>query len=402
MQQDFLIGRQQIFDREGQVCGYELLFRDVDGKAAAEFGPTEASNRLIVNTLLEQGLEQVVGPHRAFINFTRDNLLSNTALLLPKDKVVIEVLETVEIDEVLIAAVRRLAERGYIIALDDFVFTPEWLPLLALARIIKLDIRTSTLDTNRHLVQRLAHHPIEFLAEKVETLEEHQDYRALGCQYFQGFLLSRPSIIRGRRLATEQTTTLRLLAAINDPTLSLRQLADIIVLDVGLSYKLLRYINSAAYSLGRTVDSIPQALNLVGLAQIRHWASLILLARFPDKPKELISIALVRAKMCESLVAPSHASETGAAFLVGLLSTMESFLGCPMAEALRNLPLAAPVRDALIQRRGILGTALGCAITYEQWQMENIQFGDLPLADIGRIYLESVAWAYTAEQTAAP
>lgn len=396
--QDFLIGRQQILDRDQNVYAYELLFRDVDGKGAAEFGLTEASNHVIVNTLLEQGLENVVGPYLAFINFTRDNLLANTGLLLPKDKVVIEVLENMEIDAALIAALRRLVNHGYALALDDFVFEEKWLPLIDLARFIKLDLRQSSPATNRALIGKLAGRPIRFIAEKVETPEEHAHYRALGCEYFQGFLFSRPHIIQGRRLTTSETSILRLLAALNDPRLSLAQLADLIAQDVGLSHKLLRYINSAAFSLGKTVDSIRQALSLLGLAQVRRWASLIVLARFPGKPRELLNVALVRAKMCETLVATSHPGQDGPAFLVGMLSAMDQLLDRSLEEALRDLPLSEPVRNALLLRRGIKGEALNCAVAYESWHLDAARFAGLPLARIGRIYQESVAWAYQAER----
>jgi EAL and modified HD-GYP domain-containing signal transduction protein len=394
---EFLIGRQPIVDREANVYAYELLFRDPAGIGAEAFGSTEASNRVIVDALLEHGLERLVGRHRAFINFTRENLLSGTALLLPKDRVVVEILESVEIDAPLAESVCALADQGYTIALDDFVFHEKWLPLLSVASIVKIDVRQSSPEDARALMRRLSRLPLRYLAEKVENPEEHRAYRELGCDYFQGFLFSKPSVIQGRRLEASQAAAMHLLAQINDPRLSIGQLAETISLDAGLSYKLLRYVNSAALSLPRKVSSIKQAATLLGLAQIRRLASLIALGKFPEKQRETVNLALIRARACENLTAAAQpGADAGQAFLTGLMSAMDRLLGSPLDEALSGLPLAPEVLDALLLHRGTAGAALGCALAYEDWNLDAACFADLPLAEIGRIYLESVAWAYEA------
>lgn len=390
---DFLIGRQQIFDRDLRVFAYELLFRDINGNTAETFGPTAASNQVIVDSLLEYGLDQIVGAQLAFINFTRENLLSETALLLPKEKTVIEVLEDVHIDDALIEALQNLVRQGYKIALDDFDFDERWLPLIEIACFIKFDIQKITADVAGSVIQRLKKLPIRFLAEKVETREQYLEYRALGCEYFQGFFFSRPNIVRGRRLETSQHAVLQLLAKINQPNISIPELTRTISTDVGLSYKLLRYINSAFYALPKKVDSLKYAITYLGIREIQRWASLISLASFPDHPSEIIKIALIRAKMCESLAASHKLPNSDQFFLVGLMSTIDQLLELPLDEAVAGLPLAGEVKEALVSHAGLAGEALDCAINYERWRLDAVHFENLELPQVGRIHLASVGWA---------
>lgn len=390
---DFLIGRQQIFDRDLRIFAYELLFRDINGDTVETFGPTAASNQIVVDSLLEYGLDQIVGAQLAFINFTRENLLSETPLLLPKDKVVIEVLEDVHIDEALIQAVRGLVQQGYKIALDDFVFEERWQPLIEMAHFIKFDIQMVTPSASGCVMERLKKLPVRFLAEKVETQEQYLEYRELGCQYFQGFFFSRPNMVRGKRLETSQHAVLQLLAKINRPNISIPELARTISMDVGLGYKLLRYINSAFYALPKQIDSLKFAITYLGIREVQRWASLISLANFPDRPREIVKIALIRAKMCESLAAFLKLPNSEQFFLVGLMSTIDQLLEASLDDAVGGLPLSSEVKDALVHRAGLAGEALSCAINYECWKLDEVRFENLDLSRIGKIHLESVGWA---------
>jgi EAL and modified HD-GYP domain-containing signal transduction protein len=392
--QDFLIGRQQIMDRDQNVFAYELLFRDSDGRAPQHTEATEASNQVIVNSILEAGLEHVVGSHRAFINFTRDNLLSGTALLLPKDKVVIEVLETVAIDDALVESVQKLAREGYWIALDDFVFSDAWLPLVRTAHIIKLDVQSLSTDTSRSYIKRFSKLPIKFLAEKVETQEQFLDYHAMGCAYFQGYYFSRPKIVQGKRMGASQHALLRLLVEINRSDIDVDSLAKIISTDAGLSYKLLRYINtSALFRLPKKVESISRAVFYLGLNETRRWANLMALAGFPDTPVEIIMLALARAKMCEQLAVSAKQRNSDQYFLAGMMSMLDKMMGVELAEAIDGLPLSEEVVAALLRGEGILGAGLDCASRFELWQVDKAHFQDLTIAQIGQAYLDAVVWA---------
>lgn len=393
--QDFVIGRQQIFDRELKIYAYELLFRDIHGRGPGVVEATAASNQIIVNSLLEHGLERVVGPHRAFINFTRDNLLSGTARLLPKEKVVVEILESVEVDDAVVDAVNDLVREGYTIALDDFMLSREWLPLVELAHIIKLDILQIDVETGRRYIRELSRLGIQFLAEKVETLEQYTAYRQMGCDYFQGFWFGRPNLVQGKKMGAGQHAVIRLLSQINRPGIELMELAEVISLDAGLSYKLLRYLNgSALFRIPKRIESIPQALLLLGLKEIRRWATLIALTSFPNTPKDLILQSLSRAKMCELLAHAMQRPNTGEYFLTGLMSLLDQMLGVELHEFIEDLPLSPEVIRALLDRQGLLGEALHCALEYERWHLDTLRFGDLSLAQIGETYVESIAWAH--------
>lgn len=392
--QEFLIGRQQILDRDQNVFAYELLFRDSDGRAPQQTEATEASNQVIVNSILEAGLDHVVGPHRAFINFTRDNLLSGTALLLPKDKVVIEVLETVAIDDALVESVHKLAREGYLIALDDFVFSEAWLPLIRAANIIKLDVQSESMDTCRSYITKFRKLPIKFLAEKVETQEQFMDCHAMGCAYFQGYYFSKPKIVQGKRMGASQHALLRLLVEINRPDIDVDALAKIISTDAGLSYKLLRYINtSALFRLPKKVESINRAVFYLGLNETRRWANLMALAGFPDTPAEIIMLALARAKMCELLAVAAKLRNGDQYFLAGMMSMLDKMMGVELAEALKDLPLSEEVLAALLRREGNLGAGLTCANQFELWQLDDAKFQNLAIGEIGQAYMSGVVWA---------
>jgi EAL and modified HD-GYP domain-containing signal transduction protein len=392
--QEFLIGRQQITDRKQEIFAYELLFRDAQGRPPQHAEATEASNQVIVNSLLEEGLERLVGPHRAFINFTRENILNGTALLLPKDKVVIEVLETVKVDDALIENVKELSRQGYMIALDDFVFTREWLPLIKAAHIIKLDILAISPDVARAYIEKLGKLRIKFLAEKVETQEQFDDYLAMGCEYFQGYFFSRPKIVKGKRIGAGQHALIRLLAEINRSDIDIDTLAHIISTDAGLSYKLLRYINNSAFfHLPQKLDSISRAILCLGMNETKRWANLMALAGFPDTEPEIIMLALARAKMCELLALTARQKHVDNFFLTGLMSMLEKMMGVPLEEALTDLPLAEDVMAALLSRDGVMGECLNCAIEFEDWALERAKFRELALADVGQAYKDAVIWA---------
>ncbi|QSA96938.1 EAL and HDOD domain-containing protein [Methylococcus sp. EFPC2] len=392
--QEFLIGRQQIFDRNLDIFAYELLFRDAQGRGPQETEATDASNEVIVNSLLEEGLNKVVGPHRAFINFTRENLLNGTAHLLPKDKVVIEILESVAIDDALIGAVQALARDGYTIALDDFVLSDPWLPVIKLAHIVKLDILNMSPETGRKYMELLGRFSVKFLAEKVETHEQYIEYRTMGCDYFQGYLFSRPHVVQGKKTHHGHHAVVRLLAEINRADVDVGELAQIISTDARLSYKLLRYLNtSAAFGLRKKIETIRHAIVMLGLNETKRWASLLALVSFPAESKEIIVVSLSRAKMCERLAVAAHRGSSDEFFLTGLMSMLDHMLGAPLDEIIEDLPLADAVARALVNREGVLGEALNCVIDYEHWSLDTLRFSELPVTEIGRAYRESVAWA---------
>jgi len=389
---DFIIGRQQIFDQQLDIYGYELLFRGTDHDLNQQDGATQATNQIITDTLLELGLNAIVGPHKAFINFTTQNILEKTPLHLPKERIVIEVLETVKVDARIINNLQELSKLGYTIALDDFVFANEWKPLVELADIIKLDVLEMGETKTRELIKQLEPYDVKLLAEKVETHEEYQYLLELGCDYFQGFFFNKPNIVAGKRLSVNQLSAIKLLTTINDPDVEFAELGKIISQDVGLSYKLLHYINSAFFAVPNKVDSINQAIAYLGLNEVRRWINILTLASMSDKPQAVMQTALIRAKMCEQLAKlTGHKPENF--FLVGMLSSLDSVLDMPIAIALQQLPLANDIVSAILDKQGPAGEALECVLGYEQWDISAINFAQLDPLLIGNAYIESINWA---------
>lgn len=394
---DYFIGRQQILDRDLRVYGYELLYRGGSVDFAEERQAADATNQIIVDAVLDYGLERIAGSRRAFINFTARNLIDKTPLSLPKERVVIEVLENIKVGHEVICAVADLSKSGYLIALDDFIFSEEWLPLVKLANIIKIDIRAHSPQQLAEIIYSLRPYDVKLLAEKVETYEEYDLYRALGFHYFQGFFFNKPNVIHGKRVDAASHSVAQLLALINKEEIDFKELAEAISNDVGLSYKLLRYINSAYFAFRKKIDSIQKAIIYLGMRQIKHWATILTLSRFSDKPNELLILSLSRAKMCE-LLAVLAGEKSEHFFLVGILSNLDAWLDAPMEEILNSLPLTDKVREAILYKKGAEGEALLCAIHYERCDSAAIRFKNLQPSAIRQAFWDSIQWTNDVTQ----
>ena len=389
---DFIIGRQPILDRALNIYAYELLFRGEDFDLSDKNEATEATNQIITDSILEIGLNDLVGPHKAFINFTKQNLLEGTPLSLPTDRIVIEVLEDVSVDLRVINSLREFSRQGYTIALDDFVFSDAWQPLIELANIIKLDILEMGESKTRDVVRQLKPYSVSMLAEKVETQEEFHYLRELGFDYFQGFFFFKPNIVSGKRLGVNQQAAIRLLTIVNDPAVGFEELAGTISQDMGLSYKLLRYINSAFFTLPGHIQSIQHAISYLGLKELRRWANILTLASLSSKSEAILRNSLIRGKMCEQLGGLTGDNAENF-FLVGMLSCLDSLLDIPLEDALQRLPLADEIVSAILCKQGRAGEVLECVISYERWNISGMVYGNLDQKPIGKAYVKSIVWA---------
>ena len=372
------IARQPIYNRTQHVIGYELLYRSDDDNHAKIQGGDAATSQTLLNAFTEIGLNNLVGGRLAFINLSRGFLTGRYPLPLPSDRVVIEVLEDVEVDSELIQAVTRLARQGYTIALDDFVYREEVIPLLKLAHIIKLDIQAMSEDDLRHHVATLSEYPqLKLLAEKVEVQEEYAVCRELGFHYFQGYFFSRPSIIKRKRVPSNQVALVQLLAELQRPDVTVPKLETLISRDVGLSYKLLRYINSAFFGLPKPVDSIQRAVIFLGTNVIKRWATLLVLSRVDDKPAELMVTAVVRAKMSEILAKALGYPAEEICFTVGLLSVLDALLDMEMEKVLAMLTMSDEVNAALLRHEGVPGKILEMVLHYEFNEWDEVRHSEL-------------------------
>ncbi len=362
---ELFIGRQPIYDRTLEVYAYELLFRAGDAANAVFTDGDLATSQVLIGTVMDIGLENIVGDRRAFINLSEGFLTGRFPLPLSPRQVVLEILETIAPEPEVLATLADFRRRGYTIALDDFVLRPEREALVSMASIVKLDVLALSPAELEEQVARLRPSGVRLLAEKVETHEQFAICQALGFDYFQGYFLCRPNVVRGRGMSTNRPVLLKLLAELQDPEVDPRDLERTIALDVNLAYRLLRLINSAAFGLRREVTSLRQALLLLGTHAVRNWASLLLLARIDDKPRELMTIAQVRAHMCEQLSTPAQELR-GQGFMLGLFSVLDALMDRPLSELLDALPLPASVAEALTGRGGPLAPVLAAVLDYER------------------------------------
>ena len=391
-----LIGRQPILDRDGAVQGYELLFRPDADAATLPFDGDRATATVMMNALTEFGLDHLVGPHRAYINFTSELLKDDTALLLPKERIVIEILEDVTVDDRIIEVVIGLTRQGYMIALDDFVYAPRWDPILELANFVKIDVLALDAAQIAEQVEQVSRYKVKLLAEKVESAQDHAQFMDLGFDLFQGYYYAEPEIVVRDRIPDNHLAAVQLLATLYDESATQQDIEALVSQDVSLSYRLLRYFNSAFFSLPQKVDSIRRALIFFGIDMLRKWVSLLVLASVGGKPKVLLQNALVRAHMCEGLAKTKGLPDPESYFTVGLFSILDSLLDAPMATVTESLPLSAEVIDALVERKGDRGAALRCACAYEQGQWTDVEYGGVSREDIGKVYLDSIEWAFDA------
>lgn len=399
-QADIYLARQPIFDAYREVHGYELLYR---ASAENRFTATEgdhATSAVIARTFLSLGLDNVTGGKLAFINFPRQLLVEGVATALPHDRVAIEILEDVEPNAELLAAVERLKGLGYTVALDDFVLLkPEYEPLLALADVVKVDWRASDAKSREEIARRFSQHGPNLLAEKVETEAEFQNAVELGYRYFQGFFFAHPQMVSAREVPSFKLTYLRLMKEIQQPSLDFDAIERIVKTESTLLHWVLKRVNSAAFGFRSRVNSIRQALLALGERELRKWVSVFCIAGMGnDRPQELLVQSYVRAYLCEELANRSPSSRyRGEAFLVGMLSLLDAVIGRPLPELLQELPLSPEARSALLERKGPLSTMLACAEAYERadWMRvaEAAEALDLPIGEVSAGYFEAIAQA---------
>ncbi len=383
---DALVGRQPIYDRNSRVVGYELLYRGAE--APADGG--SATAQVMLNAFLEIGLMEVTGGKVAFVNMTRDCLLSDAPLALPPGRVVLEVLEDIPVDSELREAMAGLTAAGYRLALDDFVLDdPRW-SLIEIAPLIKVELPAIPDDRLAGLTAELIDCGATLLAEKVETRQQRQRCLDLGFQYFQGFFLSRPSLVQGRRLPANRLSILNLIAKLSDPDIGLSELERLTSQDATLTFKLLQFCNSALAASRKRIDSVRTAIRQVGIARVSAWASVLLMARLDDKPGDLLTTALIRAHFCETLVAAVRPADTHGALLAGMLSMIEAIIERPAAEVIGQMRVTHEVAEAVLAREGLLGEALTAAISHERGEWEGAAFQGLPAAAITDAYLSAV------------
>ncbi|MFQ2093166.1 EAL and HDOD domain-containing protein [Aeromonas taiwanensis] len=391
------VARQPILDRDLKTQAYELLFRDSLDNVFPPISAQQATSRLVAEQFVQQNIDQLLGDHPCFINFPYSLLLDGLAECLPRDKVVIEILEDVDPDDALLAKVIQLYELGYRLALDDFTLVYAWERFLPYIHIIKFDLRSTSISSIERFMASHRHLPLTYLAEKVEDEAEFERMKQLGVQLFQGFFFSHPQIVQQAAMPPAQLVVMQLLKVVNQAEPDLDKIELLLNQDLSLSFKLLRYINHLK-GFPQPIASFRQAASALGHVQLKRLVALIAATSAGhDKSAELHQMSLVRARFCE-LLAQTHAPAQQAqqAFTTGLFSLLDVLMGQPLEQLLGSLPLTDEVRTALLERKGNLGFYLTFCEAYEQadWQRIAANTARLGLNEekVSHLYLAATTW----------
>lgn len=386
------VGRQPIFDRSLEVYGYELLYRRGDEETAVVTDGDSASAEIALDAFLEFGLDTLVADRKAFINLTRNVLLSGVCWHLPPDRVVLELLEDLPCDPQVAAEVETLAAAGYRIALDDYVPNDPRAPLLPFTSIVKVDIEAFDEQTLRAEVARIGESPVALVAERIETHDQLEMCRGLGIGYFQGYFFARPTIVHGRRVPVERLTALKVLALLADPETPLNVLGQAVASDVKLSYQVLRFANSAFSAPASAIDSIPAAIMRIGRDRLRAWLSVMALSGLEGKPAAVLTLALTRAQMCEALARTAGVASPSTWFMAGLFSTLDILFNAPVDKLLEGLPLSPTIVSAIVHRSGDLGASIDAIVAYERGEWTGARSGRLTPGDFTAAFRAALEW----------
>lgn len=395
----FYAARQPILDRNKELYAYELLFRDGLENSFPDIDGDEATSRMVEGSQFSFGLEDFLGDKPGFINFTLDTLTKKYPTMLPKKQVVVEILETIQPGKRLLAECQALKEKGYVIALDDYIHQPVWRHFYPFVDIIKIDFRSTSTDTINQIKAAIADFShIKLLAEKVETNEEFQLAMDLGFSYFQGYFFSKPEMMQSKALSPAQMTLAELLYETSKSDMDLNKITQVFQRDVHLSYKLLRYSNSAIFKRRTEIETIKQALIVLGQAELKKFLSLLFTAQISsDKPAELMRMSMTRARFAEGLAQLHGKVDTDKAFLTGLMSLMDAILDEPIDSVMSKLPLAKEIKEALVEKKGALADYIKLIQFYEtaQWQEASTAINTLQLANdkVPDAYHTAVQWA---------
>ncbi len=403
---EFFIGRQSILDREQNLAGFELLFRSSQKNSARIHDDVAATCTVINHAFNELGFQTVLGKHRGFINFSAEMLMDDMVELLPKDQVIIELLETIEINDLVVERCKYLKSRGYKLALDDVaIYSKDLDPLRECIDIVKIDLKATDMGNLANTLLQLKKWPAKLLAEKVDNPEEAKLCLDAGFHLFQGYYFAKPLVITGKRMSHSEIALLQLLGLVMSDA-GTDEIEKIFKQNPGLSFNLLRLTNSAAAGSRVKITSLSDAIMILGRRQLQRWLQLLMYTNdrssFPDP---LLQLAATRGKSMELLVKKIPGctkTMEDQAFMIGIMSLMDTLLGIPLAEII--LPLNPPleIRDALLSRRGPLGEMLAMIELLESYNMDaaNELLQDLSPLDIDQVnhaQLEALAWTSSFE-----
>ncbi|MEW6992837.1 EAL and HDOD domain-containing protein [Colwelliaceae bacterium MEBiC 14330] len=401
---NFYAARQPILDKSKNLFAYELLFRDSIDNVFPDIDGDEATSKMVEASQFNMGVSEFTGSKTAFINFTLETLEKGYPEMLAPDEVVVEILETVKPGKKLLALCKDLHAKGYTLALDDYEHQNVWAHFYPYIKIIKIDIQDSSLDDIKQILAATKNYPhIKMLAEKVETYEEYNAMLNLGFDYFQGYFFAKPEMVKTKSLSPSQMAMAELLYETSKTELDLNNITGVFERDVSLSYKLLRYANSAIFKRRSEISTIKQALVILGSGELKRFIGLMFaVTANPDKPSELINLAMTRAKFCE-LVAQDIPTQLdiSIAFLTGLLSMIDAILDEEMASILEKLPLSQDIKEPLLTHKGVMAALIKLVefIEKAEWDKTSIVMEKLKLNKDKVVEHYNIALAWSDEQS---
>ncbi|HTX24542.1 MAG TPA: HDOD domain-containing protein [Steroidobacteraceae bacterium] len=391
-----LVSRQPIYSAVMAVTAYELLY--LPSKAAPPSAATrEAAIKVVADAALEIGLDRLAGGLPVHINYPRELLLAASPPSLHPERVIIEVVVEPPGDPALLDGIRALRSRGHRIALDEHSPALQDPALLGAVDIVKIDVSKRAAAELEGLARAPRARGLQLIAQQVDTVERFEQCAQLGFHGFQGDFLHRPETFRAQRVPSSRLSTLRLISALQNSEYSIEEVESLVAQDISLSYRVLRCINSSFYNLQRKVESIRQAIVILGIENLRQIAALVALQGFDNRPVSLFVTAMVRARMCEQLARLAGAKDTGPYFITGLFSLLEVLTGIPAPDLFDQLPLSRAVERALIAQEGDMGAALKCARAYERASWRRVAYGGLRTELIRAAYVDAVFWAERAQ-----
>jgi EAL and modified HD-GYP domain-containing signal transduction protein len=396
------VARQPIYDVQRKLHGYELLFRRAAMSTGADQDDDAATTATILAAFSEFGATDLLGGKPGFINLTRAFLTGELPLPFPPEAAVLEVIESVRLEPEVIRGALRLTDDGYRLALDDFIWTAEAEPLLAVVDIAKIDVLAMTWDEVLITVEHCRQHDVQLLAEKVEDAEMLQRCLDEGFELFQGYHLGRPETMSIQTLSPGQALALELVGRLGDPSATTEEIELVVRRDPALVYRLLRIANSAASGANREISSVRDALVMVGINRLRAW--LVLLSMAPDgSDSDRMVDALARARTCERVARKSGTVSPDTAFTAGLLHGVAESLGLSPAALLDRMPaLGQDLGEALLGRPGPLRQVLDAVIGYQRQDLVAASAGPISLTAMADAYLGALAWTTATTRAAEP
>ncbi|NOX32568.1 MAG: HDOD domain-containing protein [Deltaproteobacteria bacterium] len=397
---DIFVARQPVFTGQKKIFGYELLFRLGSENAFPDIDGDIATSNVLANTFFSFELKEILGNKPGLINFTKDLILKKTPLLFPQKHIIIEVLENIEPEKKIIDSLKLFKKKGFTIALDDFIYHEKFQPMMELCHIIKFDLIETPLESLADIVKSIqTDYDITLLAEKVETYDEFELAKKMGFNLFQGYFFARPEVLSKKDISSGQITKLKLVDEAGRKELDFKKIETFIKKDVSVSFKLLKFINSAYFGRPTPVNTIKDAITYLGIDELRKFINIVAVSNLnKDKPNELIRSSVIRARMCEqcgSLV-KTHFT-TDELFTLGLFSFMDAMLDRKMKDILKNISFSNKIKTALLGKDKDFQKILNIIISFEQGNWENNFFAVMSGTPIEKklpgFYLDAIRMA---------